>query len=174
MDFKDLSILKKILVIIFLILISPLLLLIGLFIIIRIPFEYFIYKKSKYYKKYKEKYSFGITSTDSYKIINYFERIKYSNYSYNCENDELIIGKTTYIFPWFEFISYNDEGKCIVAEQDNDEPILLLEDSKMKDKDNTILLIQEKDIDEKDLKMAKNDKYLITYKNLSDLKRIIL
>lgn len=169
MDFKDLSLFKKILVIVFLILISPLLLIIGSFILIKIPFEYPRYRFSYYYKKYKQKYHFGITSADSYKIINYLEKNKIKYDKYNPENDELVINNITYLFPWFEYISYNEDGDCIIAEQDNYEPTLLSEDKKIKNRKDVKLLINKNDFKELNLKKA-NEK-IILYNKLSDLKK---
>lgn len=171
MDFKDLSLLKKILVIIFLILISPLLLFCGILIIIGGIFEYPKYKRSRYFKKYKQKYFIGITGNDSYKIINYFEN-ENINYDYfDIEKDELVIGDTTYLFQWFEYISFNEDGKCIIAEQDNYEPTLLSDDLKVKDRKNIKIIINENDFIKEDLDKARNYKLLLTYNNLSELEK---
>lgn len=173
MDFKDLSLFKKVLVIIFLIFVSPLLLLAIMIMIVQVPFEYPKYKKSGYYKKYKQKYFIGITISDSYKIINYLEKenIKYD--FFDIDKEELIIGNMTYLFPWFEYISFNEDGECIIAEQDNDEPTLLSDDLKVKDRKNIKIIINQKEFSELELKEAHEIKMLFVYNKISDIEKEI-
>lgn len=171
MDFKDLSLLKKVAVILILILFSPLLLVCFIIVALRVPFEYPKYKSSKYYKKYKRKYSIGITSEDSYKIINYLEEKNLSYDKFDIEKNELIVGKTTYLFPWFECISFNDKGECIIAEQDNYEPTLLLDDLKVKNRKNIRILINSNYFDKEELNLVSENNLLFVYDDFSDIEK---
>lgn len=73
------------------------------------------------------------------------ENIHYDFFDY--EKEELVAGDTTYLFPWFESISFHDDGECIIAEQDNDDPILLSEDPRVKNRENVRILIHKKAFD---------------------------
>ena len=174
MSFKDLPLLQKILVILFYILAIPFIVL-GLVIfaiicIFVIPLEYPIYKLSFFYKKYRYKYELFITSKESYKVINY-----YKNYSldFDYEEDAIKIGKITYYFSWFEILSYDDSGECVIAITDNDELELLKESSKIKGKRNVKILVNERDLDKEDISKARKDKKLILYKKVADLYALI-
>lgn len=171
MDFKDLSLTKKLLLIMLLILLSPLLLGCVIFIVIRVPFEYPEYKKSRYYKKYKQKYSIGITYEEFYKVINYLEQenIKYD--SFDVENEELRIGDTTYLFPWFECISFDEDGNLVVAEQDNFEPTLLANEEKVKGRKNIKIIINKKEFYDLDLTRSGNTELLLMYDDIADLEK---
>lgn len=98
MNFKDLSLLNKILVIALFIVITPLLLFAVALTIIIVPFEYPKYRRSRYYKRYKQKYSIGITTHDSYKTINFLEKKNIHYDSFDIEKEELTIRNTIYLF----------------------------------------------------------------------------
>lgn len=177
MDFKDLNIFAKILNIILLVLFSPLILLFllfsGLVYIVTISIEYPKYKMSNYYKKYKEKYYVGVTFQGYYKAINYFKKnnIKYD--SFDSKEDTIKIGNTTYLFSWFEEISFNEDGECIISEQDNGEFELLKDSKKISEEKNIKILVPKNAFyNKKDLVKAKKHKQLIVYNKFSDLTKI--
>jgi len=161
--------------IVYILLILPLII-IAIFIllitvIVTFPVEYPKYKRSKYYQKYKEKYEIGITSTDKFKIINYFEKNNIKYEAFNSKEESFKINNITYLFPWFEILTFDQENNCIIAEQDNDDFELLKDVPKIKDKKNIKILINENEIQKKDITKARNEKILLLYKEISDINK---
>lgn len=176
-----LTVIGYVLMVIAFVLIVPTMLIGIIFTIIKyliiIPFEYPKYKNSKYYKKHKQKYFAGITLLELYKIINYLEK-ENINYDYfDIEKGELIIGNTTYLLPWFQWIWLDNEGNCYISYEDyyedDEEPPLLLEDLKSKNKENIKVLIKRGNVMNSGLKESDNNEILIMYDKLSDLRKYL-
>lgn len=175
MKFKDLSLFFKIITIISIIILSPLITLSFLFIfvmlIILVPIEYIRYKKSNFFISQNKKYIIGITFNDYYKVINYLEKKKI-NYIFLDNEKELIINNKKYLFPWFECISFDEKGNCIISEEDNYDFVPLDIDYRIKEKDIKVL-INKKRIDKLYLNNAKENKMLLVYNSISDLVKML-
>lgn len=110
---------EKLLLAIFLIILSPLLLFFFLTWLIVMPFITLAnlksYKKSEYYKEFKKPFSNKIFDSNEYAFYNYAIEeklpIKYVKQT-NKPLDYFIYGNNVFIFPDFNEIKYNDEKQC--------------------------------------------------------------
>ncbi|MGX8774528.1 MAG: hypothetical protein ACSW8G_05665 [Bacillota bacterium] len=139
------------------------------------PREYRKYKQSNYYKKYGQKYKVGMTCNRSFPVIEYLlqENIPYDDFTVVDDVHRLVIGDTNYLFPWFEEILIEDDGKCMIAIQDNYDYEPLAEEEDIKNTDNPKVIINRKDYPALNVEKARDHELLVVYEELTDLKELL-
>ncbi|MBQ1735849.1 MAG: hypothetical protein IIT86_02930 [Oscillospiraceae bacterium] len=133
------------------------------------PFEYPKYKRSRYYKRYRQKYHLTITREASYRIINCLEREQIPYEGYDAKEEELVIGGTTYLFPWFENITFDEDGQLVLTEEDGCDPTPLSEEPKVKGRGSVRIIVRKNYFEAADLERAYHDERLFLYDKASEL-----
>lgn len=113
---KGLKWYKKVFNMIMIIFLSPLLalgfILYSLVVIVSFPIEITKYKKSAFYKKYKKKYSLGITKSAHFRLMNYLAERDCDIIKVNLDYGHFYLynDSNLFLFATFETIRYNNEN----------------------------------------------------------------
>lgn len=148
----------------------------GIVCIARFPADYPKYKRSDYYKKYKQPYYTGIMKSDCFMFCSYIEKnnldIEFVN---NKKEQYFKRNNIIYFFSWFEGISFDESDKCVITVHEGWEVEDLKKIIENKEKEyncDVKILIKEDDIEKQDIQKAYACDLLFVYKDVSDIENI--
>ena len=144
-----------------------------IFFAVTAPFEFLKYRKSSYYRKYREKYQWGTTGGEAFKVADHLTDAGVALDDVSLRDSRLVIGGITCFCPHCEVIEFGENGECLLADEEGQVAVPLTEFYDIGDRDDVRLLVNSKIYDNIDIEKAKACPMLIVYDELSDLPELL-